>query len=165
MRRDQLSVLGIQLPVLPTIVLGGLPGTPDWASRLERIGLDVVSSGASDDTSETYAAAVAAVPHRPVKATGAVDGARIVECDGPTPQGAYGLHLDEIVVIDAAVGGDVNAIARHLLAVVADGPSEWWVAVRGLEGSTVDAAAAFLDTVVDAVRHVRLFLAKQQFEQ
>lgn len=164
MRRDQLAVLGIQLPVLPTIVLGGLPGDADWASRLERIGLDVVSSGTSRDTAETYAAAVAAVPHRPVKATGAVEGATIIECDGPAPNGAYGLHLDKMVIIDATTPGDVNAIARRVLADVADGPSEWWIAVRGLEASTEDAAIAVLETVVDAVRNVRLFLAKQQFE-
>ena len=31
MRRSELEALGIQLPVLPTAVLGALPGPPEWA--------------------------------------------------------------------------------------------------------------------------------------
>ncbi len=166
MRRDQLAVLGIQLPVLPTIVLGGLPGTPEWALRLERIGLDVVASGAVSDTTDTYAAAVAAVPHRPVKAMGAVPEARLVECDGTPPVGSHRLHPDEIVVIDAADGlEDANDIARFVLGVVADDPSSWWVAASGLAGLTPEMAERRLGAVVDGVRHVRLYLAKRQFDE
>jgi hypothetical protein len=165
MRRDLLALLGIQLPVLPTIVLGGLPGAPDWAHRLERIGLDVVSSGAAADTPETYAAAVAAVPHRPVKATGALVGARIVECEGEPPTAAYRIQVDEMVVIDAAQEvGDANDIAAYVLRVVGADPSKWWIATQGLATVEPEAAARILQAVVDGVRHVRLYLAKQQFD-
>jgi hypothetical protein len=165
MRRDLLALLGIQLPVLPTIVLGGLPGAPDWARRLERIGLDVVSSGAVEDTPETYAAAVAAVPHRPIKATGALVGARIVECEGEPPTAAYRIQVDEMVVIDAAQEvGDANDIASSVLRVVAADPSAWWIATKGLATVEPEAGARILEAVVDGVRHVRLYLAKQQFD-
>lgn len=165
MRRDLLASLGIQLPVLPTIVLGGLPGAPDWALRLERIGLDVVSSGAVEDTPETYAAAVAAVPHRPVKATGSVVGARIVECDGDPPAAVYRIHSDEVIVIDAAGEvGDANDIARFVLAAIGADPSAWWIATGGLAAVEPEAATRILGAVIDGVRHVRLYLAKQQFD-
>lgn len=165
MRREILVALGIQLPVLPTIVLSGLPGDPDWASRLERIGLDVVTSGAASDTPETFAAAVAAVPHRPVKATGAVNGAAIVECDGAPPSGSYRLHMDEIVIgIDGTRGpGDANDVAGIVLNIVKDDPSAWWVAAGALADLPSDEAAERLTTLVEGVRHVRLYLAKQQF--
>ena len=166
MRRDELAVLGIQLPVLPTIVLGGLPGEPDWALRLERIGLDVVSSGAVRDTSATYAAALASVPHRPVKATGRCSGARIIEVDGEPAAGTYRIHSNEVVVIDpAAFAPDANDIARHVLAAVGTDPSGWWIGASGLAATESDAAERFLDAIVAGVRHVRLYLAKQQFDQ
>lgn len=166
MRRDRLASLGIQLPVLPTIVLGGLPGPPDWASRLERIGLDVVASGANPDTPETVAAAASAVPHRALKATGRVAGARLVECDGDAPDGAYPIGDDEVVIgVDGPEGhDDPNEIARSLLAAVSDDPSAWWVAARGLEGAPAEVAEARLAALVEGVRHVRLYLAKQQFD-
>ena len=165
MRRDELAVLGIQLPVLPTIVLGGLPGEPDWALRLEQIGLDVVSSGAARDTSATYAAALASVPHRPVKATGPVPGARIVDCVGEAAQGAYELRADDTVAINAAGDvGDANDVARSVLAKVADDPSAWWVVARDLDAMDPDEALRILRALVEGVRHVRLFLAKQQFD-
>lgn len=164
MRREILAALGIQLPVLPTFVLGGLPGDPNWASRLERLGLDVVASGAREDTSETFAAAAAAVPYRPVKATGPVAGARIVECDGAPPAGVYRLHLDEVAIgVHAAGPTDANDIAAGVLEVVKDDPSAWWVAATGLEELTEADAEARLAALVDGVRHVRLYLAKQQF--
>lgn len=165
MRREILAALGIQLPVLPTFVLGGLPGDPEWAPRLERLGLDVVASGAREDTSETFAAAVAAVPHRPVKATGAVAGARIVECDGVPPAGMYRLHLDE-VAIGADAGGptDANDVAARILDAVKDDPSAWWVAATGLDELADADAEERLAALVEGVRHVRLYLAKQQFD-
>ena len=58
----------MQLPVLPTIVLGALPGGPDWSARLARIGVDVTASGADEDTPETLAAAHEAAPHLALKA-------------------------------------------------------------------------------------------------
>ncbi len=166
MRRHELASAGIQLPVLPTIVLGGLPGPAKWAPRLERLGLDVVSSGAPSDTPQTYATAVAAVPHRPVKATGAVPAARIVETRGPAPPGAYRLDPDEVLV---AVDGpddpaDANEIARRVLERVGSDPSAWWVGARGLEALSEQDAEARLAALVDGVRHVRLYLAKQQFD-
>ena len=127
--------------------------------------MDVVSSGAAVDTRVTYAAAVAAVPHRPVKATGVIGGARLVECDGDPPPGAHRLHLDEIVVVNAAREvGDANDVARFVLAEIVDDPSAWWIAARGLDATEPDVAAQVLQTMVDGVRHVRLFLAKQQFD-
>lgn len=166
MRRDQLADLGIQLPVLPTIVLGGLPGNPDWASRLERIGLDVVASGANRDTPQTLTEARRAVPHRPVKATAIVPGAVLVECDGEVPVGTLRLHPDEVVVAVDGPGGlaDPNDVAAYVLAAVADDPSAWWVAARGLADASEDVAEARLKALVDGVHHVRLYLAKQQFD-
>ena len=160
-----LAAMGIQLPVLPTIVLGGLPGHPEWACRLERIGLDVVASGAVVDTPETFAAAVAAVPHRPAKAAGALSGAPIVECDGAAPSGSYRLHADEIVIGVHGTGGpgDANDVAGRLLEIVKDDPSAWWVAASGLADIPEDAATERLTALVEGVRHVRLYLAKQQF--
>lgn len=167
MRRDQLASLGIQLPVLPTIVLGGLPGEPDWAGRLERIGLDVVASGAPADSPGTFAGAVAAVPHRPVKAMGAgVPEARLVECDGPAGAGRYRVHPDEVVVAVDWAGGaeDANDVAAVILAAVRDEPSAWWVAARGMASAPVSVVEARLEVMVEAVRLVRLYLAKQQFD-
>lgn len=160
-----LAALGIQLPVLPTIVLGGLPGDPDWASRLERIGLDVVASGAAADTPDSFASAVAAVPHRPTKAAGALSGAVIVECDGTPPPGSYRLHADEIVIgIDGSGEAlDANDVAGLVLEVVKDDPSAWWVAATGLVDTPDAAAEERLTALVEGVRHVRLYLAKQQF--
>lgn len=165
MRREMLAALGIQLPVLPTIVLGGLPGDPDWAPRLERIGLDVVASGAVLDTSATFALAVDAVPHRPVKAAGALTRALIVDCDGVPPAGSYRLHADEIVIAVDASGGplDANDVAGHVLEVVKDDPSAWWVAAGGLAEISAEDVEARLMALVEGVRHVRLYLAKQQF--
>jgi hypothetical protein len=164
-RREILAALGIQLPVLPTIVLGGLPGDPDWAPRLERLGLDVVASGAVVDTPETFAAAATAVPHRPMKAVGPVDGARIVECDGAAPAGMYRLHLDEVAIgVDAGGSPDGNDVAGRVLEVVKDDPSAWWVAASGLDALAEADAEARLAVLVEGVRHVRLYLAKQQFD-
>jgi len=166
MRRDELAILGIQLPVLPTIVLGALPGPPDWAPRLERLGLDVVCSGAAADTPETLANACAAVPHRPLKAAGPVKGARIVECDAPAPPGAYRIDAADGVVCFGGPGGGEgpDEIASLVLAAVRDDPSAWWVAAEGLAGASLEAVEERLAVIVEAVRRVRLFLAKQQFD-
>ena len=162
MRRDLLAVLGIQLPVLPTIVLGGLPGTSDWGRRLERIGLDVVASGANPDTPETFAAAASAVPHRPCKAIGDVSGAVLVEA-GRAGDG-YVLHPDEVVAVGPDLAPDANQLAAYILDRIRDDPSAWWVGASGLASASVSDAEEFLAHVVEAVRHVRLFLAKQQFD-
>ena len=165
MRREILAALGIQVPVLPTIVLGGLPGDPDWAPRLERLGLDVVASGAAHDTTATFAAAASAVPFRPVKATALVGGAGIVECDGAPPAGAYRLHPDEVAIgIDGTMAPDANEVAERVLGVVGEDPSAWWVGAAGLSELARDDAEARLAALVEGVRHVRLYLAKQQFD-
>ena len=54
--------------MLPTIVLGALPGGAGWSARLARIGVDVTASGADEDTPETLAAAHEAAPHLALKA-------------------------------------------------------------------------------------------------
>ncbi len=162
MRRDQLAVLGIQLPVLPTIVLGGLPGAPNWAARLERIGLDVVASGAAADTSQTLAAAIATVPHRPVKSTAQLPGAGIVE--GAAAAGSHRLHEDEVIVVPHELLDDANAVARFVLDAVGADPSSWWVAARNLADVDESVAEHRLTALVEGVKHVRLYLAKQQFD-
>lgn len=167
MDRDRLAALGIQLPVLPTIVIGGLPGSPDWAPRLERIGLDVVSSGAAPDTDETFADASEAVPHRPCKATGRIAAARLVELSDAAPP------PDDVVVVDTTqcvmvtpklVLDDANQMAAYVLDVVRADPSRWWVAGAGLKTLAPQDVELLLTELVEAVRHVRLFLAKQQFD-
>ena len=164
MRRSELERMGIQLPVLPTIVLGGLPGRSGWAPRLERLGLDVVASGADEETPETWAGARAAVPHRPAKATGgdpealAAAGCRLIETSLPVPPGVYRLGPDELVAVgvdgaDAAIP-DANDVAARL----------WAAAARLAVQSARDAERRII-AFVEGVRLARLYLAKEQFER
>jgi hypothetical protein len=175
-RRDELAALGIQLPVLPTIVLGGLPGGAGWAPRLERLGLDVVASGAAADTPATWEDARAAVPHRPVKATGgdaaalAAAGCRILEIDGPAPDGAYRIGPDEAVIRAVAGAGPADElpdhVAQRILEALGDAaPSDVWAAGAGLERLEPGAAEARLATLVEGVRLARLLMAKEQFDR
>ena len=76
MRREELSALGVELPVLATVVLGALPGDENWARRLASIGLDVVCSGADEDTPATWEEARAVNPYKPVKARSTAPAAR-----------------------------------------------------------------------------------------
>ena len=46
MRRDELENAGIHLPVLATVCAGPLPQPGNWAARLDRLGLDVITTGA-----------------------------------------------------------------------------------------------------------------------
>jgi hypothetical protein len=177
MRRDELAALGIQLPVLPAIALGPLPGDPAWAARLARIGLDVAASGAARDTAATIAAARASAPHLPLKARvadpGALDGLAplIVETEGAVPGGHYRLGPDEDLV--AAVDGaareveDPNDVARLALARAREGtPSALWVAASpGLEGLPEAVAEAKLAALAEGARQARLWLAKEQFDR
>lgn len=176
MRRDELARLGIQLPVLPTVALGGLPGGAGWAARLERIGLDVVASGAGADTPETWAAARAQVPHRPVKAIAgdplALDlvGCRIVETAGHVPDGVYRLGPDE-AIIPAVVGTDpavedLNDVGRAILRAAREGTASalWAVATAGLHLHAPEVAEAKLAALVEGARQARLALAKEQFD-
>jgi hypothetical protein len=175
-RRAELERLGIQLPVLPAIVLGPLPGGAGWAGRLARIGLDVVASGAAEDDPAGVAAARAAAPHLPAKARAAdaagLAGARplIVETAGPVPEGCYRLGPDEAVI--AAVAGDdpavedVMDVARRILRLAREGtPSALWsVAGPGLDRLPPDVVEAKLAVLVEGTRQARLYLAKEQFD-
>ena len=176
MRRDELARLGIQLPVLPTIALGGLPGGAGWAARLERIGLDVVASGASPDTAESWAAARAEVPHRPVKGIGGdpleldLVGCRIVETSGYVPDDVYRLGPDE-AIIPAVVGTDpavedLNDVGRAILRAAREGmASELWAAATpGLHLLPPEVVEAKLAALVEGARQARLALAKEQFD-
>lgn len=175
MRRDELSALGIQLPVLPTIVLGPLPGAPGWSARLARIGLDVTASGAARDTAGSLAAARAAAPHLALKARpgdpAALDGLGALIVEGaPAPPGTYRLGPDEGVI--AAVDGacprveDLMDVARHALARAREGVASalWVAATPGLEGLPEEVVEAKLAALVEGARQARLYLAKEQFE-
>lgn len=177
MRRGELERLGIQLPVLATVVLGGLPGPPEWAPRLMALGVDVVGSGAAEDTPQTVAAAVAAAPHRAVKAIAPGDpaplaaaGARIIETSHEVPDGAYRLGPDEavVVVIDAADPDveDPNVAARAIVeAARQTAPAALWVAVGpGLDRLTPAQAEAKLRALCECTYRARLVFAKEQFE-
>jgi hypothetical protein len=162
--------------VLPTIALGALPGAPDWAARLARIGIDVAASGADEDTPETLAAARAAAPHLPLKVraidAGAFDGVRglIVESPGDAPPGTYLLGDDDAAVegVDGASEEleDVMDVARRTLETARDGvPSALWVvATPGLELLPPELVEAKLRVLADGARQARLYLAKEQFD-
>ena len=176
MRRDALTALGVQLPVLPAIALGALPGPPAWAAVLARIGLDVAASGAAEDTAGTLAAARAAAPHLPLKArvadARALDGmaALIVETAGPVPAGHYRLGPDEALVaaVDGADPGveDPNDVARMALERAREGAASalWVAATPGLDGLAAEVAEAKLAALVEGARQARLWLAKEQFD-
>jgi methionine synthase II (cobalamin-independent) len=161
---------------LPTIVLGALPGEPDWAARLARIGIDVAASGADEDTPGTLAAARAAAPHLPLKAravdAGAFDGmgGLIVETPGDAPPGTYLLGDDDAAVegVDGASDEveDVMDVARRTLDAARDGiPSALWVvATPGLELLAPQVVEAKLTALADGARQARLYLAKEQFD-
>ena len=162
--------------MLPTIVLGALPGEPDWAARLARIGIDVAASGADEDTSETLAAARAAAPHLPLKAravdAGAFDGMRglIVETPGDAPPGTY-LLGDGDTAVEGVDGGseeveDVMDVARRTLDAARAGvPSALWVvATPGLELLEPEVVERKLTALAEGARQARLYLAKEQFD-
>ena len=162
--------------MLPTIVLGALPGEPTWSARLARIGLDVTASGADEDTRATVAAARAAAPHLALKAravdAGAFDGMRglIVETPGDAPPGTYRLGEG-----DAAIEGvdgsseeveEIMDVARRTLNAAREGvPSALWVvATPGLELLPEDLVEAKLTALAEGARQARLYLAKEQFD-
>jgi hypothetical protein len=175
-RRDELTALGIQLPVLPTIVLGSLPGPPDWSARLARIGVDVTASGAARDTRRTLSEARAAAPHLTLKARcddpAALDGLGplVVEGDGPAPAGTYLLGAGEDVV--EAVDGsdprveDVMDVARRTLGRAREeiASALWVAATPGLDGLPEEIVEAKLAALVEGARQARLYLAKEQFD-
>lgn len=176
MRRSELEALGIQLPVLSTVVLGGLPGPPEWAARLASIGVDVLASGAVEDTPETWGAAAEAAPYRVVMANPgdpaalAAAGARLLQGGGSAPAGTYVLGPDDAVV--AIVDGssaeveDPNVIGRLVVEAVHDTPPAalWVVATPGLHLLPDDVAEAKLRALCEATYQARLAIAKIQFE-
>ncbi len=178
MRRTELERHGIQVPVLATIALGSLPGPPNWADRLVRLGMDVVASGALADTPETWAAARTAVPFRPVKGiapdadAGAAliaTGCRLVECATDPGPDAYWLRPGERVVI-AVAGGcatveDPSVIARQVVEAAWEGSAAalWVVASPGLEALPIAIVEAKLAALAEAAVSARLVLAKEQF--
>jgi hypothetical protein len=176
MRREELDALSIHLPALPTIVLGHLPGAPEWAGTLARIGLDVVCSGAETDDAATVAAAAEAAPRLPVKARGtdtaalAAAGARLVEGDGPDVSGVYVLGPeDELVPAVDGLGEeveDLDTVSRNIVAAARAGaPSRLWAAATpGLDTLPPDVVEAKLRVLVDGAREARLAIAKVQFD-
>lgn len=176
MRRDELTARGVQVPVLATIALGRLPAGDGWVTRLERIGIDVVSTGEAVDTPATVAAARAAVPHRPLVARGgmagalAAAGAAIVEAP-PTDDGEV-YHFgdgDRVVApvssTDAEVEGVMEVARRVLTAAQSDVPSALWVAAGpGLDALAPDVVEAKLAVLVEGARQARLYLTKEQFD-
>ena len=172
MRRDELEMAGINVPVLATVCAGPLPQPGEWAARLERAGLDVITTGAEVDDPATVQAAVAMVPFRPVLARGAdadalvAAGARMVATDGPVPLDAYAFRPDEQVVI--AVSADrpaenANDVARVVLEAARGGrASAIWVAAPDLSPVPEDIAQAKLEAMCEGTRMARMWLSKQQ---
>jgi hypothetical protein len=176
MRRGELERLGIQLPVMATMALGGLPGPPDWAARMISIGVDVVASGSPHDTPETFAAAAAAAPFRAVKATDPADpaalaaaGAKIVETTSAVPPGVYRFGADEamIVVVDGTSPDveDPNVAARAIVEVARDIPPSalWVVSSPGLDRFGRDVVVKKLVALYECAYRARLVFAKEQF--
>lgn len=165
----------MQLPVLATIVLGALPGEPTWAPRLLAAGVDVLASGAAEDTPATWTAARDAMPYRPVKAMAGdatalwAAGARIIETAGEVPPGAYRLGPDEavIVVVDGTSSEveDPNVVARDIVDVArAATPARLWVAGGpGLDALPEDVVEAKLRSLAECAYRARLVFAKEQF--
>ncbi len=169
---------GIQVPALPTVVLGGLPGPPRWASRLAALGLDVVCSGSSADDAATWRAAQEAEPHKPCKAVAvdraaaeelAAEGCRLVE-GAAVPDAAYRLSASDGVV--AAVSGthdrveDLNDVARVVVRAARGlGAANIWVAATpGLDGHPVEVVERKLAALVEGAHQARLAIAKDQFD-
>ncbi len=166
----------MQLPVLPVIALGSLPGDPDWAGRLASLGVDVVQSGAEVDSVETVAAARAAAPWSVVKARPGPSehlvaaGARLLETEDDVPEGAYRLRLDAsaLVGIDSTRSDveDPNDIAARIIEVAWNGsPADLWVAApAGLDALPRGVVEDKLTALAEGARQARLAIAKVQFE-
>ncbi len=162
----------MQVPVLATVVYGGLPQPGDWALRLERLGLDVITTGAQEDRPEGFLAAVAAVPHRPVLArAGDVAalvqaGARMIATSDAVPDGTYALGPDDAAIV--AVSADARPetaddVGRAVLEAARAGtPSALWVAAPDLSGVPESIVEAKLAALVGGARIARLWLGKGQ---
>jgi len=176
MRRSELEALGIQLPVLPTLVLGALPGPPEWAARLAAIGIDVIASGAAEDTPQTWRAASEAAPYRVVMAHAGdpaaltAAGAKLLQGDVTAPAGAYVLGPGDamVAIVDgsSAEVEDPNAVGRLVVEAVQDTPPAllWVVATPGLHELPENVVEAKLRVLCEATYQARLAIAKIQFE-
>lgn len=172
MRRDELERAGIHLPVLATVCAGPLPQPGDWSARLDRLGIDVITTGAACDDPEGVAAARAAVPHRPLMAMAgdpaalADAGARIVAVDGVAPVGTYAFRPDEQMVIPISADSpaeNANDVARVVLDAARGGQaSAIWVAAPDLSVVPEDVVEAKLTALAEGARMARMWLAKQQ---
>jgi hypothetical protein len=172
MRRDELEAAGINVPVLATVCGGPLPQPGNWAMRLERLGLDVITTGAPADDPSGVAEAVAAVPFRPVLARAgdaealAAAGARIVATDDPAPEGAYAFRSGEVTVVPIAAdtpAENANDVARAVLAAARGGQaSAIWVAAPDLSDVPEDIVEAKLEAMCEGTRMARMWLSKHQ---
>ena len=174
MRRAELDSARINVPLLATVCIGPLPQPGNWAGRLERLGLDVITTGAPVDDPTSVAEAVEAVPFRPVMARAGdgdaaalvAAGARIVFMDGTAPEGAYAFRPGEAVVrpisSDTPAEG-VNDVAREVLLAARGGQaSSIWVVAPDLSHVPEDVVQAKLQAMVDGTREARMWLSKQQ---
>ena len=174
MRRAELDSARINVPLLATVCAGPLPQPGNWAARLERLGLDVITTGASEDDPSLVAEAVEAVPYRPVMARAGdgdpallvAAGARIVVMDGDAPDGAYAFRPGEALVRPISPdtpAESVTEVAREVLAAARGGQaSSIWVAAPDLSHVPEDVVEAKLQAMVDGTREARLWLSKQQ---
>ncbi len=172
MRRHELDSAHINVPVLATVCMGPLPQPGNWARRLGRIGIDVITTGAAEDNPAGVAEALAAVPLRPMMARAgdpealAAAGARIIAFDGVAPDGAYAFRTDEAVVTPIAAGTPTenpNDVARSVLEAARGGrASAIWVAAPDLSAMPEDVVQAKLTAMVDGTRMARMWLSKQQ---
>lgn len=174
MRRNELDAAGINVPVLATVCAASLPQPGNWAQRLERIGLDVITTGAPVDDPVAVATAAVAVPLRPVMAMPGdasvallvEAGARIIATDEPVPAGAYGFRVDEALVVPISADApaeDANDVARTVLAAARGGQaSAIWVAAPDLSAVPEDVVEAKLTAMCEGTRMARLWLSKQQ---
>ena len=158
--------------MLPTVCVGPLPQPGNWAQRLDRLGLDVITTGAPVDEPAGIAHARAAVPHRPLLAMAgdpvalADAGALLVATDEMTPSATYAFGPDEQVVIPIAADApaeNANDVARAVLEAARGGQaSAIWVAAPDLSMVPEDVVEAKLAALTDGARMARMWLAKQQ---
>jgi len=173
-RRNELESAGINVPVLATVCAGSLPQPGNWAQRLERLGLDVITTGAPVDDAVDVATTVVAVPFRPVMAMAGGEpidllveaGARIVATDDPVPSGTYAFTVDEAMVVPVSADTppeNANDVAREVLAAARGGrASALWVAAPDLSEVPEDIVEAKLEAMCEGTRMARLWLSKQQ---
>ena len=158
--------------MLATVCAGPLPQPGNWATRLDRLGLDVITTGAPVDDAEGVTHARAAVPHRALLAFGgdsmvlAGAGARLVATDSEVPDGIYAFRSDEQVVTPISADApaeNANDVARAVLEAAREGrASAIWVAAPDLSGVPEDVVEAKLTALTEGARMARMWLAKQQ---